>query len=84
MVSNGPLGAGTLVEFLEEVAHRFGDRPALLFKTGLCYRSWTYGDLLRDSGRLASELQARGVTRGDRVLVWGRTARSGFSPFSPA
>ena len=71
MVSNRPLGAGTLVEFLEEVAHRFGDRPALLFKTGLRYRSWSYRDLLRDSGRLASELQARGVTRGDRVLVWG-------------
>ena len=71
MVSNGPLGAGTLVEFLEEVATRFADRPALLFKTGLRYREWSYRDILHDSGLLASELQARGVTRGDRVLVWG-------------
>ena len=71
MVSSQPLGAGTLVEFLEEVAYRFSDRPALLFKTGLRYRRWSYRGLLQDSGRLASELQRRGVAEGDRVLVWG-------------
>lgn len=71
MVSSRPLGAGTLVEFLEEVAYRFSDRPALLFKTGLRYRKWSYRGLLQDSGRLASELQRRGVAEGDRVLVWG-------------
>ncbi|MCY4085658.1 MAG: AMP-binding protein [Actinomycetia bacterium] len=60
-----------MVEFLEEVAYRFSDRPALLFKTGLRYRRWSYRGLLQDSGRLASELQRRGVAEGDRVLVWG-------------
>ena len=71
MASHRPSGPRTLVEFLEDAARKYGDRPALLFKTGLRYMRWSYEDLLRDSTRLASELQARGVQKGDRVLIWG-------------
>ena len=71
MASHRPSGPRTLVEFLEDAALKYGDRPALLFKTGLRYMRWSYEDLLRDSTRLASELQARGVQKGDRVLIWG-------------
>ncbi len=71
MASHRPSGPRTLVEFLEDAARKFGDRPALLFKTGLRYVRWSYDDLVRDSERLASELQARGIGKGDRVLIWG-------------
>ena len=71
MASHRHSGPRTLVEFLEDAVRKFGDRPALLFKAGLRYRRWSYKGLLRDSGRLASELQARGVSQGDRVLIWG-------------
>ena len=71
MASHRPSGPKTLVEFLEDAASKYRDRPALLFKLGLRYMRWSYEDLLRDSGRLASELQARGIQKGDRVLIWG-------------
>ena len=71
MASDAPSGPRTLVEFLEDAARKYRDRPALLFKLGLRYLRWSYEDLLRDSGRLASELQARGIEKGDRVLIWG-------------
>jgi len=32
-------------------------------------RSWTYGDIEREAGRLAARLQALGVAPGERVLV---------------
>ena len=71
MASHRQPGPETLVEFLEDAARKFGSRPALLFKAGLRYMRWSYEDLVRDSNRLASELQTRGVQKGDRVLIWG-------------
>ena len=61
----------TLAAFLKAKADLFGDRPALYFKPGFRYLSWSYRDLWEGAGRVASLLQARGVEKGDRVLLWG-------------
>ena len=61
----------TLVEFLEARARAFGPRPALHFKPGFRYLTWSYQDLWDGAGRVASFLQSRGVEKGDRVLLWG-------------
>ena len=61
----------TLTQFLLETAHRFGDRPALSFKSGLRYRQWSYAQLWEEAGKVASLLQQRGINKGDRVLLWG-------------
>lgn len=64
-------GPRTLPGFLEEAAARYGSRPALLFKSTYRYRRWSYEDVWRESGRVAALLQARGIERGDRALIWG-------------
>ena len=61
----------TLVEFLEAKAREYGPRPAIYFKPGFRYQTWTYEDLWEGSGRIASLLQHRGLEKNDRVLLWG-------------
>ena len=74
----------TLADFLRAKADQFGDRPALYFKPGFRYLSWSYRDLWEGAGRVASLLQSRGIGKGDRVLLWGPTVRSGCSSTSDA
>lgn len=61
----------TLVELLQSYVERFGPSPALLIKPALRYRVWTYDDMWRDAGKVASFLQDRGILKGDKVLLWG-------------
>ena len=61
----------TLVEFLRARAEEFGRRPALLFRPGFRYQRWSYADLWEDAGRIATLLQQRGLSKGDRALIWG-------------
>ena len=60
----------TLAEFLEAKAAAFGDRPALYFKPGFRYQTWSYRGLWEGAGRVASFLQNKGIDKGDRVLLW--------------
>jgi long-chain acyl-CoA synthetase len=55
---------------LQEAADRAPDAPALLEPT----RSVTYGELNRLVNRVAQALRARGVSRGDRVVVAGENS----------
>jgi len=56
----------TLPAFVEDVAERYGDRPAVRFEgTEIDYR-----DLAADCRRFARALAAAGVGKGTRVAVW--------------
>ena len=70
MAKESPVEA-TLVEFLRARAEEFGDREALLFRPGFRYQRWSYADLWEGAGRIAAMLQARGLSKGDRALIWG-------------
>ena len=61
----------TLVDFLQSRFRRYGPRDALLFKPGFRYLRWSYSRLWSESGRVASLLQSRGLSKGDQVLLWG-------------
>jgi carnitine-CoA ligase len=52
-------------------AERFGDRPFLVWEPGVgtSGRTWTYGELAAEVDVVAAGLAARGVGRGDPVLV---------------
>ncbi|MBC7312883.1 MAG: malonyl-CoA synthase [Rhizobium sp.] len=50
-------------------AIRLALRPDAVFILGADGRSWTYGDMLAQSGRFASTLEMLGVRPGDRVAV---------------
>ena len=64
----------TVSQFLEKAARQFGERPALLFKPGFRYRTWSYRALYDDVQRVATLLQSRGIGKGDRVVLWGPNA----------
>ena len=61
----------TLVEFLRTTAEKHASRDALLIKPVFRYLRWTYSRLWEDSGKVASLLQQRGLTKGDQVVLWG-------------
>ena len=61
----------TIVDFLREAAERHGPRDALLIKPAFRYIRWTYDQLWEDSGRVATLLQRRGLSKGDQTILWG-------------
>jgi fatty-acyl-CoA synthase len=66
------VGALTIGGFLLEVCSRFGDNEALVFDDPLLGGEtvrWSYSELMRQSGRVASALVAHGVSKGARVGV---------------
>ena len=61
----------TIVDFLREASVRHGPRDALLIKPAFRYIRWTYDKLWEDSGRVATLLQRRGLSKGDQAILWG-------------
>ena len=64
---------GTLQDLVEGLA-AFGDRRALGIRSSHGSRWWSYRRLEAESLRFATQLEARGVGRGDRVAIWGAVA----------
>ena len=62
----------SIAEALPEIAAQFPDRPGLMVKTGQKYRSWTFGELNCLADWFAGQLSARGVKKGDRVILMVR------------
>lgn len=61
----------TLNEIVDASAARFGRKPALIIRPGFRTRTWTYRDLAELVPRVARTLADAGVTRGDRIVIWG-------------
>jgi long-chain acyl-CoA synthetase len=70
----------TVLSFLPDFAAR-GDRPALAYRHGLRVRRWTYARLAAESYRVARELEARAVAKGDRVIVWAENSPAWVAAF---
>ena len=60
----------TVGQILERTAARVPDRTALIFDE----RTWTYAELDRAVGRVARELLATGLRKGDRVAAYGKNS----------
>jgi long-chain acyl-CoA synthetase len=45
--------------------------PAYVFRRGYRVQRWSYGDVLQNANRFARTLEARGIGKGDKVLIWG-------------
>src|SRR5689334_10510877 len=60
----------TILEYLENF-QRHADEVAYVHRRGYRTERWTYGAVLRTAYRFAGELEARGVGKGDKVVVWG-------------
>ena len=68
---SGPPVGDTLIDFLRRVVERYGPRDALLFKPAFRYQRWSYSRLWSESGQVATLLRCRGLTKGDRAILWG-------------
>jgi long-chain acyl-CoA synthetase len=53
---------------------RPAQEPAVVWRRGYRTIRWSYGELLRAATRFARELDARGIGKGDRVLLWGENS----------
>ena len=63
-----PLLQSTICEALAAAAERWGDRDALVSVHQ--HNRYTYSELLEAVGRLASNLIALGLEKGDRIGIW--------------
>ncbi len=59
----------TLLSFLDDCARR-GQETALAQLRGLRLVRWSYGQLRAAAYQFARELEARGLQKGDRLLLW--------------
>ena len=60
----------SLLNFVERLALQ-GDEIAVRQRRGYRTETWTYRRIVAEANRLARELAARGITKGDAVLLWG-------------
>ena len=61
---------------------RLGNKPAYAERVGYRLVRSTYGDVAALSYRFARELSARGIHKGDRVVLWGPNSAAWVAVFS--
>lgn len=64
-------------ESLAELVHEFSRHStsaAWVHYTGFRRRVWSYRETLELAEAVAAELSARGIARGERILLWGENA----------
>src|SRR5688500_2333141 len=69
--------------FLEYFYDLASDESDIAFshRPGLRRKRWSYADLVRASFQFARELEARGIGRGDRVLIWAENSPEWVAAF---
>lgn len=60
---------------------RPSDEIALSWRRGYRMIRWTYAELFRAAAQFAGELEARGIAKGDRVLLWGENSGEWVAAF---
>jgi long-chain acyl-CoA synthetase len=60
---------------------RFGRETAVVRYKGVRRRETSYGEIARMSGRFAALLERRGITQGERVLIWGENSAEWIAAF---
>src|SRR5712692_7193328 len=70
----------TLATYLEDFLSR-GNEPAFVHREGLRVKCWSYREIAKTSLQFARELEARGIEKGERVLLWARNSPEWVSAF---
>ncbi len=60
---------------------RLGNEQAYAERIGYRLVRWTYGDVARLAFRFARELTARGIRKGDRVVLWSSNSAAWVAAF---
>ena len=70
----------TLLSFLDDYLAR-GSETAVVRRRGLRLSTWSCAEIANRSFQFARELEARGISRGDRVLFWGENSGEWIAAF---
>src|SRR5208282_55239 len=73
--------AESLVEFFLENFRAHWRECAYRQRRGYRTESFTYGDVLGMASRFAAMLEARGIAKGDRVMLWGENCAEWVAVF---
>jgi long-chain acyl-CoA synthetase len=75
-ITNGIVGQAMkhlLVEYLDDFNRR-GDEVAFVYQRGLRISRWSYREVAIGAGLFAKRLEAHGICRSDRVLLWAENS----------
>jgi len=70
----------SLLTFVQNCA-ALGGEIAVRQRRGYRMESWTYGQIAEAANRTARELESRGITKGDAVLLWGKNSAEWITAF---
>src|SRR5438046_4554135 len=70
----------TLASYLDDFLSR-DNETAFAHRRGLRVKRWSYSQIAKTAFRLARELEARRIAKGDRVLLWARNSPEWVSAF---
>ncbi|HWO39115.1 MAG TPA: AMP-binding protein [Candidatus Acidoferrum sp.] len=70
----------SLLKFFQNYAAH-GEEIAVRQRRGYRSESCTYGQIAQSANRLARELEARGINKGDAVLLWGENSAEWITAF---
>src|SRR5271163_2265210 len=70
----------SLLEYFQQDS-RPSSEIAVVWRRGYRMVHWSYADLLCASERFARVLGARGIQKGDRVLLWGENSGEWVAAF---
>ena len=70
----------TLLSFLDDYLAR-GTETAVVRWRGLRLTKWSSAEIAKNAFQFARELEARGISRGDRVLFWGENSAEWIAAF---
>ena len=73
--------AESLAEFFLENYRSHRNERAFRQRRGYRTESFTYGEILDMACRFASQLVPRGITKGDRVMLWGENSAQWVAAF---
>jgi long-chain acyl-CoA synthetase len=60
---------------------RPANEPAIVWRRGYRRERWSYSTLLEHATRFAGQLAARGIVKGNRVLIWGENSGEWIAAF---
>ena len=66
----------SLLNFVTTYAAHGGE-IAVRQRRGYRMESWTYARIAEQANRLARELEARGIAKGDAAVLWGENSEIG-------
>ena len=71
---------GSLLDYFRPDA-RPANEAAVVWRRSYRRERWTYSTLLSHATTFANELESRGISKGDRVLIWGENSGEWVAAF---